>query len=416
MSLELKSDEEKDDIILKEHKWKEMLYELFYEIKSELLGCKIEMDEEDFQSNIKKITIPKLVDYLHDSIQILIRKKIEETKEEQKIVDKEYYEKNINFRNNINNLLEIGEKAQYENIIRKLESKERILSKIVFQKQLQKDSLEIKMVEYIEMEEEFEEMKTKLKYEEGRFLRNDRKDNEIKILRGENSNLKLSIKEMEEKIKNLENDIVDKNKKISELQDNIKKNHLKIKELQKQNEILNDNFINININSMSSNNRNTNLNNNINNNNCSNNNLNNNASFLLEGKKNLTKNKFISFKKINQKILYRDKEKIKNNNKKNEMLERSKSELNKCILTNKNNNNVLLNYTILKMQSPQNRKNKQLSPFNNNEMPVPFFSNHMNINNYNFIQRNIISGIKGSRSDSSKLKKNNKGINYKSFL
>ena len=68
------------------------------------------------------------------------------------------------------------------------------------------------------------------------------------------------------------------------------------------------------------------------------------------------------------------------------------------------------------MQSPQNRKNKQLSPFNNNEMPVPFFSNHMNINNYNFIQRNIISGIKGSRSDSSKLKKNNKGINYKSFL
>ena len=416
MSLELKSDEEKNENKLNEHKWKEMLYELFYEIKSELLGCKIEMDEEDFQSNIKKITIPKLVDYLHDSIQILIRKKIEDTKQEQKIIDKEYYEKNINFTNNINNLLEIGEKAQYENIIRKLESKERILSKIVFQKQLQKDSLEIKMVEYIEMEEEFEEMKTKLKYEEGRFLRNDRKDNEIKILRGENSNLKISIKEMEEKIKNLENDIVDKNKKISELQDNIKKNHLKIKELQKQNEILNDNFINININSMSSNNRNTNLNNNINNNNCSNNNLNNNASFLLEGKKNLTKNKFISFKKINQKILYKDKEKIKNNNKKNEMLERSKSELNKCILTNKNNNNVLLNYTILKMQSPQNRKNKQLSPFNNNEMPVPFFSNQMNINNYNFIQRNIISGIKGSRSDSSKLKKNNKGINYKSFL
>ena len=25
-----------------EHKWKELLYELFYEIKSEILGCKIE--------------------------------------------------------------------------------------------------------------------------------------------------------------------------------------------------------------------------------------------------------------------------------------------------------------------------------------------------------------------------------------
>ena len=72
MSSQLKSDEEKDENKLNEHKWKEMLYELFYEIKSELLGCKIEIDEEEFQQNIKQITIPKLVDYLHDSIQILI--------------------------------------------------------------------------------------------------------------------------------------------------------------------------------------------------------------------------------------------------------------------------------------------------------------------------------------------------------
>ena len=40
MSIELKS-EEKEKFIAKEHKWKELLYELFYEIKSELLGCKI---------------------------------------------------------------------------------------------------------------------------------------------------------------------------------------------------------------------------------------------------------------------------------------------------------------------------------------------------------------------------------------
>ena len=410
MSSQLKSDEEKDENKLNEHKWKEMLYELFYEIKSELLGCKIEMDEEDFQNNIKKITIPKLVDYLHDSIQILIRKKIEDTKQEQKIIDKEYYTQNFNFTNNINNLLEIEEKSQYENLIRKLESKERILSKIIFQKQLQKDSLEIKMVEYIEMEEEFEEMKTKLKYEEGRFLRNDRKDNEIKILRGENSNLKTSIKEMEEKIKNLEKDITNKSKKISDLQENLKKFNLKIKELQKQNDILNDNYINININSISNKNRN------ISNNNNFNSNFNNNSSFPLEEKKNLTRNKFINFQKINKKILYKDKEKIKNNNRRNEMLERSKSELNKCILTNKNNN-VLLNYTIMKMQSPQNKiNNKQLSSFNNNELPIPLFSNHMNINNYNFIQRNIISGINSSSSDSSKAKRHKKEINYKSFL
>ena len=110
----------------KENKWKELLYELFYEIKSELLGCKIEIDEEEFQQNIKQITIPKLVDYLHDSIQILIKKKMEDAKKEQKKYDIQYY------TNNVNNILNIDEKSQYENLIRKLESKERSLSRIIF--------------------------------------------------------------------------------------------------------------------------------------------------------------------------------------------------------------------------------------------------------------------------------------------
>ena len=113
------SSEEKEKFLSKEHKWKELLYELFYEIKSELLGCKIEIDEEEFQQNIKQITIPKLVDYLHDSIQILIKKKMEDAKKEQKKYDIQYY------TNNVNNILNIDEKSQYENLIRKLESKER---------------------------------------------------------------------------------------------------------------------------------------------------------------------------------------------------------------------------------------------------------------------------------------------------
>ena len=32
-----------------EHKWKELLYNLFYEIKSEILGTKIEIEEEEYQ-------------------------------------------------------------------------------------------------------------------------------------------------------------------------------------------------------------------------------------------------------------------------------------------------------------------------------------------------------------------------------
>ena len=64
----------------KEHEWKELLYTLFYEIKSEILGCKIEIDEEEYQENVRDITIPKLVDYLHESIKILVEKKMDEVK------------------------------------------------------------------------------------------------------------------------------------------------------------------------------------------------------------------------------------------------------------------------------------------------------------------------------------------------
>ena len=65
----------------KEHKWKELLYELFYEIKSEILGTKIEINEDEYQENVKTSTIPILIRYIHDSIQILIQKKTESISE-----------------------------------------------------------------------------------------------------------------------------------------------------------------------------------------------------------------------------------------------------------------------------------------------------------------------------------------------
>ena len=201
-----------DDINYKKvHKWKELLYELFYEIKSEILGCKIEIEEDEYQENVQSITIPKLVKYIHDSIQILINKKIYDTKNEieKKMEDKS--KKSTSPGESTNTQLLIDEKKQYENIIRKLESKERFLMRIQFHNKLQRDAMENKIGEYLEMEEEFEEMKTKLKYEEGRFLENDRKDNEVIIIRGENSILKQSIIKLEKQIKNLE---TDKQKKI----------------------------------------------------------------------------------------------------------------------------------------------------------------------------------------------------------
>ena len=54
------------------------------------------------------------------------------------------------------------------------------------------------------MEEEFEEMKEKLKYENGKFLHNEKKENEILILRAENSNLKKIIDKNERTIEEKE--------------------------------------------------------------------------------------------------------------------------------------------------------------------------------------------------------------------
>jgi hypothetical protein len=413
MSTELKVDE-KDNMATKEHKWKELLYELFYEIKSEILGCKIEIEEEEYQENVRAITIPKLVDYLHDSIQILIKKKMDDAKLEQKKRDKRYY------TNNINTPLGLDEKEQYENIIRKLESKERKLSKVIFQNKLQKDVMENKISEYMEMEDEFEEMKTKLKYEEGRFLKNDRKDNEIIIIRGENSILKQSIKQLEEKINTLEKDKQDKTKVINELQESMKKIKLKLKDLQKQNEILNAHCINININNVNgNNNKNGNIYNNSNNINSPN--LN---SPTNKEENNINKNKMMYFQKLNKKLISNKIYKAEAlNNTRNESLERTKSELlNKYFVNNKvnkNNSNILLNNSAVKISNFQYGNNRQLNHSNHSEFPVPIFSNRANNmnNNYSIIKKNIISGANSSRSNSTKIKGNpHKIINYKYLL
>ena len=413
MSIELKLDG-KENGSSKEHKWKELLYELFYEIKSEILGCKIEIEEEEYQENVRAITIPKLVDYLHDSIQILIKKKMDDAKLEQKKRDKRYY------TNNINTPLGLDEKEQYENIIRKLESKERKLSKAIFQNKLQKDVMENKISEYMEMEDEFEEMKTKLKYEEGRFLKNDRKDNEIIIIRGENSNLKQSIKQLEEKINTLEKDKQDKTKVINELQESMKKIKLKLKDLQKQNEILNAHCINININNVNgNNNKNGNICNNSNNINSPN--LN---SPTNKEENNINKNKMMYFQKLNKKLISNKIYKAEAlNNTRNESLERTKSELlNKYFVNNKvnkNNSNILLNNSAVKISNFQYGNNRQLNHSNHSEFPVPIFSNRANNmnNNYSIIKKNIISGANSSRSNSTKIKGNpHKIINYKYLL
>ena len=206
-----------------EHKNKELLYNLFYEIKSEILGSKIEIEEDEYQENIKKTSIPKLITYIHDSIQILISSKIELSKAQQKEEDEKNFSKNKKYIQSDKSSISIQEMKNYENIIRKLEEKERYLIKARFQDKLQKEAMENKINEYMDMEDEFEEMKTKLKYEDGRFLNNDRKDNEIIIIRSENSKLKNTVDELEKEISKLKNINNEQNKKINSLKEEIDK-------------------------------------------------------------------------------------------------------------------------------------------------------------------------------------------------
>ena len=105
--------------------------------------------------------------------------------------------------------------SKYENIIKSLEQQIRKLYKTIMYQNLQIDSMENQIISYIEMEEEFEELKTKVKYDEGEFLMNERKDNEILIIRAENSNLKNIIK-------SLENDALLKNERILRLTKKLK--------------------------------------------------------------------------------------------------------------------------------------------------------------------------------------------------
>ena len=128
--------------------------------------------------------------------------------------------------------------TQLENTIIKLEKDLKYHIKNEFMLKIQKDSSDSKIRNYMEMEEEFEELKEKVRYEGGKFLNNDRKDNEIKILRRENSNIKREIKKLEMKIKNLEKKDEEDQGIIRQLRSKILKSDRKIEELEIELEII----------------------------------------------------------------------------------------------------------------------------------------------------------------------------------
>ena len=181
---------------------KQELYKLYLDLKSYLISL---------NQNINNNT-----EIISSSDPFLITKTIQN------------YIEQIKNNNKLNIIL------QLENIILKLEKDLKYHIKKEFMLKIQKDSLDSKIMKFIEMEEEFQELKEKVRYEGGKFMDNDRKDNEIKILRRENSNIKREVKKMETKIKILEKKNEEDKEIINELNIKIFQKEQKIEELEKE--------------------------------------------------------------------------------------------------------------------------------------------------------------------------------------
>ena len=185
---------------------KRELYELYIDIKSYLISLNENITND---SEIETSSDPLLIiKTIHDYINII--------KNNKKV-----------------NLI-----SQLENIIIKLEKDLKYHIKNEFMLKIQKDSADSKIRSFMEMEEEFEELKEKVRYEGGKFLNNDRKDNEIKILRRENSNIKREVKKMEIKIRNLEKKGMEDQGIIDKLKIKIIKSDKKLEEMEKELEVL----------------------------------------------------------------------------------------------------------------------------------------------------------------------------------
>ncbi len=221
---------------------KEDLYMLYLELKETLTSKNISLSKDQLSEAINSTSINIIIEYIREMINILINIKF--PKKEEIIINRTKDEKD-------------REISQMENQIRKLEYDIKFLLQKEFQNKIKRDTLEMKVNSYMEMENEFEELKEKVKYQGGEFLNNERKDNEIIILRQENGILKKEIekheinnKKYESKIKSEQETIQDLTNQISLLNKKVSK--LELLTSQKENSIQpntnNSSSINININ------------------------------------------------------------------------------------------------------------------------------------------------------------------------
>ena len=210
---------------------------------SELLNQISEFSSERIKEykkvNIKEKSSIKILEYIKDLTSVLIELKISEVSSENE-KNKEYF--------------------QLEDYVKKLEKDIKIFYSQIFEYKIQIASLEDKIKVYKIIHQEYEALEEKVKFYDGKFLDNEKKENEILILKKENEIIKKELSKVEKK---------------NESNENLKKNYItKINELYKEIKQLNKkleskSIVNNNISNYNSSNT-PNVNKNINNNNDNN--------------------------------------------------------------------------------------------------------------------------------------------------
>ena len=341
-------------------------------------------------------------------------------------------------------------KSKYESLLNYNEQKIRILYSDIFNLKIKNNFLENNIDILLKKEKEYKLVKEKtgILVENGKIVYNDRKENEIIILRVENSNLKdvinrnekvlLEINENFKKEKdNYDKQILNLNHQINQLKYKLKQSNPKLK---------GKSFSSININTNDTTNPNLKLNftvnnssnkiNNSNNNeissNKNNNNINNKRkyeSILLNKKSGKIINIANSERKSNALIHWQSsghldlKNKMINKLKKNKQNETATTkELNLsnlnvspihskkvlCLTPHNNNDNSCLNFqTFQKIADIKNKK--QLKVINKNCK-----IKKRCLNNQNIHKSNNLNGLKVIFKNTSKIKSNNKSNNNKS--
>ena len=193
------------------NKIKEELFSLYKGIKDDIPNDKLPINKKNIQ-NISTLDSITLITYIKESIPLLINQKISEAKTQNNNEFSIELEENSNLKK---------EYYQLENQLKKAESDTRYYLKSYLKCEIQKKVLEMKLNAYMCLEEEYEDLKEKVKYEGGKFLDNERKDNEIFILRAENSSLKKEIVKLENINKNKDYKIKEHLKTIKDLQNSI---------------------------------------------------------------------------------------------------------------------------------------------------------------------------------------------------